>query len=90
MTTHRNRETPPFPDPLQQEDIQTILDGFLRRRGGGATQAELEAVVQRVRRMRVEGLMATWLCEGKVEVVGWRDGDLLMVPAHVPTEEAEA
>ncbi len=83
------RETPQVSPPLQQEDIQTILAGFLRRRGS-ATQEEMEAVIERIARMRVEGLLATWLCEGKVEVVGWRDGDLLMVPAHVPTEEAEA
>lgn len=53
---------------LDQDEIMTIIQGFLRQRGErGATEEEMRTVVDRVERMHLEGLMAELICKGRVE-----------------------
>src|SRR5690242_16913926 len=72
---------------LDEDEIKTIIRGFLRQRGErGATEAEMRAVVHRVEQMHFDGLMAELICTGRVEADWDASASEIILTAKSPVE----
>ncbi len=72
---------------LTEAEMMTVIQGFLRSCAPqSATRDEIDAMIAEVHRMRMEGALADLLCDGRVEVADWRDGELSMCVVEAEAE----